>query len=575
MQNTDIIFSDYQYKPNIFTTFEHLRAVHAEASENEYICIARKNLIKANGRKRDWVEWFFRINDAEKVLAQPCWNGEDIYFSQNTFFRISRKGIRHYRMIFVEFDAPSEYLNENGYLTADNASRMYNRIVNEVFATGKLPPANIVTHSGGKSLQLGWMIKPVPAFASERWSMVEQYFVDVFKPLHIGVDEKVKDAARVLRLAGGTHSRTKQKATAMLVHNRRYDLWHDLVKEYLPTEVRFPQEQVPANHRLKHAIEHKYGKRPPVMSERTLLQARIDDLWQLVKMRDGTMKNCREYACFLMLYWMLLLTDNLADSKQAMLDLYEQLADHDGDKDDNIEILTDSAISMWKKVRAGVEPQRAKNGGTYERIGYNYTNASLISILGISLQEMTEMKCIITKAEAHRRKERWLAKPANKKKSMHTRQEAAGIARQSKASKDAERSAIYLKAVRKAVKDGCQSTRDIAAWIIYKGFVLSCSTKTARYYLKRVQKALRVAAARIMTIPKQRVTNKKVFTSSRRGIVLNIIFIALKKIENIIVLNRNCDRVKYPVPVRAPVECVICLLHMYPVISADFARFIC
>lgn len=392
MQNTVINFGDYQYKPNIFDAVSQLYAIYEEASNNEFICIARKNLIKVTGQRKDWVEWFFKIQDAEKVLTQPCWKGEDIYFSQNTFYRFSRKGVRHYWMIFVEFDAPSKYLDDKGYLTFEGASRMYNHMVNEVFAPGKLPSPNIITHSGGKSLQLGWMINPVPGYASERWSMVEQYFVNVFKPLGLGVDEKVKDSARVLRLAGSVHSKTKQMATAMLVHNRRYNLWHDLVKEYLPTEVRFPQQQVPANHRLKHAIERKYGKRPVKLSEQTLLRARIDDLWQLVKLRDGVMMHCREYACFLMLYWMLLLTDDLAEAKQAMLDLYGQLKDHDGDKDDNIEILTDSAIGMWKKVRAGVQPGIAKNGGTFERIGYNYTNASLISILDISPIEMTEMK---------------------------------------------------------------------------------------------------------------------------------------------------------------------------------------
>ena len=272
---------------NLQAAEEQLLFLHNPQSTNGWITLAKKD----PNTKR-----FFQYHYQPEELASSLseWTGEDVYFSQNTFYKPQRRidNIRQLRSLYVDRDVYNLGLTPEWVL---------GKLELEFFGQ-TIPEPNIVLFSG-RGLVLVWTIDPVPYMAMPLWRAVETYLCDELKDL--GADAKATDPARIFRLAGSINSKNKATVRVEYRHDYRYDI-HDLQYDYLPE---LSQEAQAAK---------KKGPKPKILrlfNTYTLHLSRAKDLAKLVELRHGDMEGYRETTCFLYRYWTCCIT---SDPTQAL-----------------------------------------------------------------------------------------------------------------------------------------------------------------------------------------------------------------------------------------------------------------
>lgn len=106
----------------------------------------------------------------EELAAElRIWLGEDVYFSQNTFFKPQRniQNIRQLRSLYVDLDF---------YLFNYDLSWVLGKLEFEYYKE-IIPEPNIIIFSG-RGLVLIWLLEPVPYKALPLWQAVQNYFLD-------------------------------------------------------------------------------------------------------------------------------------------------------------------------------------------------------------------------------------------------------------------------------------------------------------------------------------------------------------------------------------------------------------
>ena len=334
---------------------EHVLKHHADA--DGWITLARKE-----GDK--WIQHHYRAEEIGDALAE--WLGEDIYFSQQTFYKPYRQveNIRQLRSIYADVDC---------HLIGYDVEWTVESIMSNLVDSGKLPEPNVVVHSG-RGLYLIWWLAPAPAWAVPLWQAVEDYFVNQLKSW--GGDCKATDAARVLRVAGTVNSKSNTVVTVLPRHSHRYEL-RDLQREYLPELT--PRKKGDRKPSRKVQIDRR------LFNERTLYWSRLQDLMQLCELRKWDMRGSREFVCFLYRYWK---CHFLADTERALeetLEFNRQFIEPLSEKE--VRVATRSAETAFKS----------------QDKEYRYRNDTLIERLAITSDEQMQLSTIISDTEKKRR----------------------------------------------------------------------------------------------------------------------------------------------------------------------------
>ena len=321
----------------------------------------------------------FHYQPEELASALSDWMGEDVYYSQNSFFKPQRRidNIRQLRTLYVDLDVYNLGLTPEWVL---------GKLEWEVFGQG-LPEPNMIIFSG-RGLVLIWHIEPIPYMAMPLWRAVENYFAEKLK--EVGADTKATDPARIFRLAGSVNSKNNAIVRAEYRHDYRYDI-RQLQYDYLP-------ELSPK----KLAVKKK-GRNTKVVrlfNIYTLHLSRARDIAKLVELREGDVKGFRETILFLYRYWTCCFTDDPAKALDDTLSLNSEFLHPLPERE--VVTATKSAEKAWAARSDAKANDIAKKMG-YPGAGYNMPNQKIIEWLEITPQEQEQLSSIIGKEEKRRR----------------------------------------------------------------------------------------------------------------------------------------------------------------------------
>jgi hypothetical protein len=334
-----------------------------------YITLAKKE----NGK-------FIQRHYRPEKLAEHLTNymGEDIYYSQNTFYKPQRRieNIRQLRNLYIDLDC---------YLFNYDPDFVVRKLELEYFKQS-IPEPNLIIFSG-RGVVLIWLIEPVPYKALPLWNAIQRYLLEQLKD--VGGDPKASDAARVFRVAGSINSKNGAEVHVEYRHGYRYAL-RDIQYDYLP-------ELTPKTEKKKPGRQKKVVHLYNIYS---LNHARILDITKIVELRNYQVTGYREVICFLYRYWMCCFCNDTEEAYRQTMELNNTFTYPLPERE--LKSATRSAEKAYEARSNKEANERAIKLG-YPGAGYNISNAKLIKWLDITQDEMEHMKTIINPAEKRRR----------------------------------------------------------------------------------------------------------------------------------------------------------------------------
>lgn len=373
----------------------HVLFQHNPQNAKGYITIAKKNT--KTGR---FTQHFFTPNKLADHLTDMM--GEDVFFSQNTFYRKARRieTVKQLRSLYVDLDF---------YIFNYTPDQILFWLEEDYF-NKSIPEPNMIIFSG-QGVVLIWTIEPVPYMGLPLWQAIQNYLIGQLKSL--GGDPKAADAARIFRLAGTISSKNGREVHVQYRHGYQYTL-REIQEGYLP-ELKPQKKKKPGR---KKQILHLYNVY-------TLHGARLQDLDTLVTLRRGEMDGCREITLFLYRYWACCFEQDTDTALQHTLE-FNRLFSHPLPKNEVVRA-TQSAQTAYEARSDKEANERAKAMG-YPGAGYRISNAKLIDWLQITEDEQKHMKTIIGTREKNRRKrEAYHADPEPKKQAVKAYRRKKGM----------------------------------------------------------------------------------------------------------------------------------------------------
>jgi hypothetical protein len=362
-----------QLNTNIEQARGHVLFHHHDA--DGYITVAQRQ------KDGHFKQYHYRIDELTVKLSE--WLGEDVYFSQNTFFIPFRRieNIRQLRSLYIDID----FYNVD-WLKGLQPFQVLELLKMDEF-NKSIPEPNIVIFSGN-GIVLIWLLEPVPSQALPLWNAVQRYLHRQLQSY--GADSKALDATRVFRVAGTINSKNGATVSAEFLKKERYSL-REIQRDYL-------QE-------LNDADKPKKKKGRPskivqLFNIHRLYYARLMDLIKLLELRNYDVVGYREIILFLYRYWSCCYT---GDTEKALQDALDINAMFTVPLSENEVIrATRSAEKMYYKTMDEKEREEAKKRG-YPDAGYNYSNKKLIELLDITEEEQRHLSTIIGANEKRRR----------------------------------------------------------------------------------------------------------------------------------------------------------------------------
>ena len=354
---------------NLETAKRHVLFQHGDA--DGWITIARKD-----PQTNQFRQYHYKPEDLAANLSE--WTGENIYLSQNTFYKPKRsiETIRQLRSLYVDLDVYNLGLSPEWVL---------GKLELEQFGQA-IPEPNLVIYSG-RGLVLVWTIVPAPTQALPLWKAVEKFFIDTLK--EVGADAKASDPARIFRVAGSINSKNGATVRAEYRHDYKYSL-REIQHEYLP-------ELTPSD-KPKQGGKSKIVR---LFSTYSLHYQRAKDIATIVELRNGDVGECREFICFLYRYYTCCFTSDPQEALRETLELNQEftrpLPESEATR------ATRSAETAWNAKSNKKADEAAKRLG-YPGAGYNIKNSSLIDWLKISEEEQQHLSTIIGRREKLRRR---------------------------------------------------------------------------------------------------------------------------------------------------------------------------
>lgn len=333
---------------NIDESIDHLHILHGNSEG--YITIAKKD--------PNYSQWHYKKEDLLEH-TEDIINGINAYVSQNTFYRPQRRieNIKELRAVYIDIDCyNSKYTKE--------AVKYF--LENDLYGS-KIPVPNYLIDSG-RGLYYIILIKPVPSMAMPLWYAVQRYLFNELKKF--GADANALDPTRVLRIVGTLNSKSGTCVKVLDSYNYEYSL-REIQEEYLPEISK------------KKKSKGRPKKMVSLFTEYSLYHARVIDIIKICELRDYDVEGHRETILFLYRYFSACFTEDTDEALRRALELN----------------------SKFKKPLPENEVIQDTKSATraYENKLYKYTNAKLIKILDITLDEQPYLITIISGKEKYRR----------------------------------------------------------------------------------------------------------------------------------------------------------------------------
>ena len=318
-----------------------------------WITLAQKD------RDGSWRQYHYRPEQLASELSE--WLGENVFFSQNTFFKPQRRieNLKQLRALYVDVDC--HQLNYDPHWVVEKLNL-------EVFQE-TVPVPNFIIFSG-RGLVCVWLIEPVPYQALPLWKAIQNHFYKHME--YVGADKKSIDSTRVFRVAGSTNSKNGKEVIIEYRHDYRYVL-RDLQEEYLPELA--PSKAKKTGRKSKLVYLHNV---------RNLHYSRLLDLVKIAELRKYDLKGHRELVCFLYRYWSCCLTDDFEDSLAQMLEFNSEFKNPL--RKSEVIKATKSAEKAWEAKNNVLANEEAIAKG-YPGAGYNLKNSTIIKWLEVTPEE--------------------------------------------------------------------------------------------------------------------------------------------------------------------------------------------
>lgn len=390
------------------------------------------------------------------------------YISVNTFFIPKRKNRHLHKLncLFVDID------NHNTEIARHDIDMLYFYLKNQFFGC-KVPQPSMVV-STGRGLQLYWKLKPLSYNPQNirYWNKMERKLIKAFDEFCFDgfeVDKAVKDAARILRLAGTYNTKAQEYATILECNDNQYMLTEINHEYFLPANYTKPTYKSPKkkNHfrTLKKEKSESYSKQ----AEASLLAHRLNDLLLLVEMRNGNFQGKRQA-----LIW-------------QVRNILSQLNYTEQEKRDLL-------YHINKKFYEPLPTSEIEHDLSRETIYNKLTNKCLIDLFEITPAEQQRLKTIIDYKEKQARIDKVRVSMTQERR--------------------AEKEKIFIK-VRKLCEEG-NSQQQIAT-------ALGCSVRTIKNYYKQfgISKKIKSSKDNVLALKHRGFTQQQ--TAEQLGISIRTV----------------------------------------------------
>ena len=340
---------------------EYLNSLHGSSKG----WITKATINKEEGFK----QWHYRF----KELVTQDLKAMDTYISMNTFYKTYRRieCLKELRACYIDLDIyNTKFTKEQIMMNLEE--NYYNQ---------SIPIPNFVMDSG-RGLYLIWLINTVPSKALPLWKAIEEYLYKELK--EFGADRKALDPTRILRVEGSINSKSNTKVKILDENDYIYDL-REIQKNFLP-------ELQPSKNKKGRPKKNVYIHR-----ERSLYQARLNDIVKICELREYDLRGHRELILFLYRYYLCYFTE---DTEKALQDTLE---------------LNNEFIAPLREKEVISATRSAERVYLKQDKQYKYKNETLIELLDITEQEQMKLSIIFSKEE-YKRRDREYHKKVDKKK---------------------------------------------------------------------------------------------------------------------------------------------------------------
>lgn len=381
-----------------------LKRVHQEATNNEYIALAKKH--------KKWQQKFALLPNIWKDFVGL---NEDLFATPNTFIAPKRQieSIGLLKALYADID---DHTHEFRF-----ASVLY--FFEEDFFGSRVPWPNAVVETG-RGMHLYWLIEPLPPDKLPLWQLTQDLLLDALSDItdyfpqeKVTVDKKVRDATRLLRLPGTLNTKTNTVVKLYQYDIERYSI-EEILAEYfsdidytkiLRTNQVRKEKSSKNNNKSKNNISKLFNSY-------TLHYSRLLDIAKLQELRDGYCRvdgelvttGQRELMCFLYRYYSCLFLHDEEEALRQTLEFNKRF----------VEPLSENEVISATKSAEKAFKEWQETG----KCKYNYRNSTLIELLEITEEEQKHLKTIISTNEKYRRKNKKRREERRDETGMTTRE---------------------------------------------------------------------------------------------------------------------------------------------------------
>jgi len=367
-----------------------------------------------------------RLHELPSVLRDQRLHNRDLYIAQNEFFRPNRRVVNCSRLTSCYVDLDTYKLDS---LYGQPAEALTDRLLRQC-DDAHLPPPSIVVYSG-RGLQAKWLLEqPIPARALPRWQALQAELGRRLLPM--GADVRALDASRVLRLVGSVNSRSGE--IVRVVHLQRlpthgstvgpdgvavypFDSFFDdvlpLTRQELATQRSEYLERIEYEQRVGPPLPAPYKPRGwlqlvdagRLVSARRIIPSelagdRLDDLRRLARLRHGAdglpsgQRNLFVFlgACFLSSAYV------TPRFRAEVRELAREFAPSWTPQE-----LESCVSSVLRRLEAAARGETVEFHGQPVDPRYRFKNSTLIDWLGISNEEMKQLRTLVSADEKRSR----------------------------------------------------------------------------------------------------------------------------------------------------------------------------
>jgi len=365
-----------------------LKRVHQEATNNEYIALAKKH--------KKWQQKFTLLPNIWKDFVGL---NENLFATPNTFIAPKRQieSIGLLKALYADID---DHTHEFRF-----ASVLY--FFEEDFFGSRVPWPNAVVETG-RGMHLYWLIEPLPPDKLPLWQLTQDFLLDALSDItdyfpqeKVTVDKRVRDATRLLRLPGTLNTKTNTVVKLYQYDIERYSI-EEILAEYF-SDIDYTKilrtNQVRKEKSSKNNNKSKLNV-SKLFNAYTLHYSRLLDIAKLQELRDGYCRvdgelvttGQRELMCFLYRYYSCLFLHDEEEALRQTLEFNKRF----------VEPLSENEVISATKSAEKAFKEWQETG----KRKYNYRNSTLIELLEITEEEQKHLKTIISKSEKYRRNNR-------------------------------------------------------------------------------------------------------------------------------------------------------------------------